>query len=161
MSEFQRNSTPTLPVDQSTKQRYNFRKHLACHKRKDFNSFCIFVLLRVLSETLLLKIRMKDRITDEIEKGRIQAAATSSFESLEISGINFDCGLNSDELGYISRSGIQDLLSTSQRPIEVTVHDSQTLIRTPLDPYLRRPVEFITSESSISLSMSDLHMDTS
>ena len=134
MSEFQRNSTPTLPVDQSTRQRYNFRKHLACHKRKDFNSLCIFVLLRVLSETLLLKIRMKDRISDEIETGRIQAAATSSLESLEISGINFDCGLNSDELGYISRSGIQELRLTYCRHKLVYVHDSRVLIRTPLDP---------------------------
>ena len=58
---------------------------------------------------MLLKIRMKDRVTDEIETGRIQAAASSCLESLEISGINFDCGLNSDELGYISRSGIQEL----------------------------------------------------
>ena len=41
MSEFQRNSTPTLPNDQSFKQRYNFRKHLACHKRMDFQSFFI------------------------------------------------------------------------------------------------------------------------
>ena len=56
---------------------------------------------------------MKDRVTDEIETGRIQAAASNSLESLEISGINFDCGLNSDELGYISRAGIQDLLSVA------------------------------------------------
>ena len=42
MSEFQRNSTPTLPMEHSNKHRYNFRKHLACHKRKDFKSFSIF-----------------------------------------------------------------------------------------------------------------------
>ena len=48
------------------------------------------------------------------------------MESLEISGINFDCGLNSDELGYVSRPGIQILLS--RRP------DSLGLGLTSKDP---------------------------
>ena len=111
MSEFQRNSTPTLPMEHSNKQRYNFRKHLACHKRKDFNSFSMSRSNRHSGEFRKSCVRNpeKDRVTDEIETGRSKAVASSSLESLEISGINFDCGLNSDELGYISSSGIQNL----------------------------------------------------
>ena len=71
----------------------------------------------------VLKILTKDRVTDEIETGRIQAAASSCLESLEISGIHFDCGLNPDELGYISRSGIQELRLPSNIKVSSTTHE--------------------------------------